>query len=164
MAWSSAPATRTPDTVRLPAPRLRGLATVEESLAKRRSVREFQERDLSWEDIGQLLWACQGVTDPQGLRTAPSAGALYPLDVFVVTPSGVYRYHPGPHEVRRIGDQWRGDPRVDSCWSPGCRIGAERWEKSASQSGGRSPASTLGWVISPVGRLPSMHSIPSITS
>lgn len=102
MTWTSAPATRTPDTVRLPAPRLRGLATVEESLAKRRSVREFQERDLSWEDIGQLLWACQGVTDPQGLRTAPSAGALYSLDVFVVMSSGVYRYHPGPHEVRRI--------------------------------------------------------------
>ncbi|HLG56469.1 MAG TPA: SagB/ThcOx family dehydrogenase [Vicinamibacterales bacterium] len=105
MAWSPAPTTGTPDTVSLPGPRLRGLASVEESLARRRSVREFQERELSWDDIGQLLWACQGVTDPQGFRTAPSAGALYPLDVFVVTPSGVYRYHPGPHEVRRIADR-----------------------------------------------------------
>jgi SagB-type dehydrogenase family enzyme len=83
------------------APHMRSAVSLEESLARRRSIREFRDRDLSWDDIGQLLWACQGVTDPEGLRTAPSAGALYPLDVFVVTSSGVYRYHPEPHEVRR---------------------------------------------------------------
>jgi SagB-type dehydrogenase family enzyme len=89
----------------LPAPRLQGLVSLERSLTQRRSVREFQERDLSWADIGQLLWACQGVTDPHGLRTAPSAGALYPLDIFVVTSSGVYRYYPEPHEVHRTADR-----------------------------------------------------------
>jgi SagB-type dehydrogenase family enzyme len=45
------------------------------------------------------------VTDPQGHRTAPSAGALYPLDIFVVTSSGVYRYYSEPHEVRRTDDR-----------------------------------------------------------
>jgi SagB-type dehydrogenase family enzyme len=84
---------------------MRGLVTLEESLARRRSVREFQERDLSWADIGQLLWACQGVTDAQGFRTSPSAGALYPLDVFIATSSGVYRYDPEQHEVRRTIDR-----------------------------------------------------------
>jgi SagB-type dehydrogenase family enzyme len=95
-------AIKTIDTLRLPAPRMRGIVTLEESLARRRSVREFEERDLSWADIGQLLWACQGVTDTQGFRTAPSAGALYPLDVFVATASGVYRYEPEQHEVHRV--------------------------------------------------------------
>jgi SagB-type dehydrogenase family enzyme len=101
MAESSPTAIMAIDTIRLPAPRMRGAVTLEESLARRRSVREFQERDLSWADIGQLLWACQGVTDTQGFRTAPSAGALYPLDVFIATASGVYRYDPEQHEVRR---------------------------------------------------------------
>jgi SagB-type dehydrogenase family enzyme len=105
MERPSSTATRAADTLRLPAPRLHGLVTLEQSLAQRRSVRQFEEHDLSWPDIGQLLWACQGVTDPQGLRTAPSAGALYPLDVFVVTSSGVYRYDPEPHEVHRIADR-----------------------------------------------------------
>ena len=105
MARPSLTATKAADTLRLPAPRLRGLVTLEQSLAQRRSVRQFEERDLSWADIGQLLWACQGVTDPQGLRTAPSAGALYPLDIFVVTSSGVYRYDPEPHEVHRTADR-----------------------------------------------------------
>lgn len=93
------------ETVHLPAPRIRGAVSVEESLVRRRSIRQFQDRGLSWGDIAQLLWACQGVTDPEGLRTAPSAGALYPLDVFVVTSSGVYRYEPEPHELRRTGDR-----------------------------------------------------------
>jgi SagB-type dehydrogenase family enzyme len=84
---------------------MRSAVSLEESLARRRSIREFRDRNLSWDDIGQLLWASQGVTDPEGLRTAPSAGALNPLDVFVVTSSGVYRYHPEPHEVRRTVDR-----------------------------------------------------------
>jgi hypothetical protein len=105
MARSSTTADKGSDTVHLAAPRLRGAVSLEESLAGRRSVREFQERDLSWDDISQLLWSCQGVTDFQGFRTAPSAGALYPLDAFVVTSSGVYRYYPEQLEVRRTADR-----------------------------------------------------------
>jgi hypothetical protein len=84
---------------------MRSAVSLEESLARRRSVREFGDRKLSWEEIGQLLWACQGVTDAQGFRTAPSAGALYPLDTFVVTASGVHRYDPERHEMRRTTDR-----------------------------------------------------------
>ena len=67
-------------------------------LKQRRSVREFQSVSLSLEEIGQLLWAAQGITHPLGYRTAPSAGALYPLELYVVVGQvegmdrGVYHY------------------------------------------------------------------------
>ena len=61
--------------ISLPAPRLEGEMSLEEAIANRRSVREFTEEPLSLEEISQLLWAAQGITDPRGLRAAPSAGA-----------------------------------------------------------------------------------------
>lgn len=84
-------------TIVLPTPSLKGTLTLEEALAKRRSVREFTEEQLSLEEIGQLLWAVQGITHPAGYRTAPSAGALYPLEVYVTTPEGMYHYDPQGH-------------------------------------------------------------------
>jgi SagB-type dehydrogenase family enzyme len=90
------------DTVRLPAPREKGEISIEESLAKRRSVRSFTRQPLTIPEISQLLWAAQGITDTAwGLRTAPSAGALYPLEVFVVLPAGVYHYDPRRHMLKR---------------------------------------------------------------
>jgi len=94
--------------IALPQARLSGAMSVEEALHRRRSVREYGEGPLSLEEIGQLLWAAQGMTDPLGLRTAPSSGALYPLEVFLavgdvvdVSP-GVYHYHPRHHELRQL--------------------------------------------------------------
>ncbi len=76
-------------------------------LFARRSVRQFQSRDLTAGEIGQLLWAGQGKTSPQGFRTAPSAGALYPLEIHAVTESGVFRYDPNHHqaELKAVGDK-----------------------------------------------------------
>ena len=65
----------------LPAPARSGHMSLEEALARRRSVREFSNKPLSDQDVSQLLWAAQGITHPEGLRTAPSAGALYPLEL-----------------------------------------------------------------------------------
>jgi SagB-type dehydrogenase family enzyme len=79
--------------------------SVEEALAKRRSVREFALSTLNWQQIGQLLWAAQGITHPEGLRTAPSAGALYPLQLYVATPSGFYHYNPQIHRLERRSEQ-----------------------------------------------------------
>ncbi|HWI15056.1 MAG TPA: SagB/ThcOx family dehydrogenase [Burkholderiales bacterium] len=80
----------------LPAPDELGGPPLAYALARRRSVREFRPRRLTLQEIGQLLWAAQGITDSmRGLRTAPSAGALYPLEIDAVTRDGVYRY--GPH-------------------------------------------------------------------
>jgi len=86
-------------TVALPPPRSKGTLTLEETLAQRRSVREFSDARLTLAELSQLLWAAQGITRSDGLRTAPSAGALYPLEVYVVTPDGAYHYEPQGHRL-----------------------------------------------------------------
>jgi SagB-type dehydrogenase family enzyme len=92
--------------VALPSPAPAGAISLEEALARRRSVRAFTPRALSTNEVGQLLWAAQGVTDSRGHRTAPSAGATYPLEVYAVTPEGVWRYLPAEHALAivRTGD------------------------------------------------------------
>jgi SagB-type dehydrogenase family enzyme len=88
-------------SIELPRPSRQGERSLEETLATRRSVREFADRPLTNAEISQLLWAAQGITHPDGLRTAPSAGALYPLEIHVATSSGHYRYEPVKHELEQ---------------------------------------------------------------
>ncbi len=88
------------EEVSLPAPILKGEMSLEETLALRRSVRSFTDEALTLAEIGQLLWAAQGITCDWGGRTAPSAGALYPLEVYVATADGLYHYMPQGHKVR----------------------------------------------------------------
>ncbi|MBL8612422.1 MAG: SagB/ThcOx family dehydrogenase [Myxococcales bacterium] len=89
--------------VALPAPRSSGAMSVEAAIAARRSSRSFSGAPLTDAELGQLLWAAQGVTEPtQGLRAAPSAGALYPLVVYVVSAEGVRRYEPQGHGLARV--------------------------------------------------------------
>src|SRR5690606_18374727 len=77
----------------------------EETLTRRRSVRSFAAESVSIAEIAQLLWAAQGVTSPAGERTAPSAGALYPLTLYLVAgrvrdlPIGVYEYDAAGHRL-----------------------------------------------------------------
>ncbi len=92
--------------ITLPKPRLHGQKSLEDLLKIRRSLREFdQARPLKLNEVSQLLWAAQGITDLRGLRTAPSAGALYPLEVHVVVGAvrgldlGVYRYQVRGHRL-----------------------------------------------------------------
>jgi SagB-type dehydrogenase family enzyme len=87
------------ETIDLPDPHLQGEVSLEETLTGRRSVRSFDDTVLTWEQIGQLLWAAQGITSDWGGRTAPSAGALYPLELHVVTVEGIYHYFPQGHRV-----------------------------------------------------------------
>jgi SagB-type dehydrogenase family enzyme len=98
------------DAVKLPAPRTTGTLSLNDALATRRSVREFTSAALTWDEIGQLLWAAQGVTHDGGKRTAPSAGATYPLELYVATADGVFHYRPNRHEVTQVG---RRDVRRD---------------------------------------------------
>ena len=66
--------------IQLSEPSLKGTVSFEEALTKRRSVRQFTDQQLKPAQIGQLAWAGQGITEMQrGLRTAPSAGATYPI-------------------------------------------------------------------------------------
>jgi SagB-type dehydrogenase family enzyme len=76
-------------------------------------VRGFSGEPLTIGEISQLLWAAQGITDPEGLRAAPSAGALYPLEIHVVANNvsdlapGVYKYTVKKHELLKVtvGDE-----------------------------------------------------------
>lgn len=98
--------------VALAPPSLEGGVSVEQALHRRRSVRHFAAGPLGWADVGQMLWAAQGESHPQGLRTAPSAGALHPLVVYLVAghvtglPAAVYQYDPQAHVLvlTRPGD------------------------------------------------------------
>ncbi len=107
-ATASETSRATHEVVALPAPQLKGRLTLEEALAQRRSVREFADAPLTLTELGQLLWAAQGTTHPAGLRTAPSAGALYPLQVYAVTREAVYHYLPQGHQMTT---HVRGDVR-----------------------------------------------------
>jgi len=99
--WPPTPMATLPisQEVTLSPPRTDGEVSLEACLARRRSVRDYAGQDLTWEQIGQLLWAAQGLTADWGGRTAPSAGALYPLEVYVATRRGVYRYVPQGHRL-----------------------------------------------------------------
>jgi SagB-type dehydrogenase family enzyme len=94
--------------LKLPQPRLTSDISLEQSLLKRRSVRDFSEAPLNLEEVSQLLWAAQGITAESGGRTAPSAGALYPLEVYLVAglveglAPGTYHYKPQGHELISI--------------------------------------------------------------
>ena len=90
-----------PSQVQLPRPTITGERSLEDVIASRRSVREFSDESLTDAEISQLLWAAQGVTDGKGLRAAPSAGALYPLEIYIARSSGLFRYVPGDHELTR---------------------------------------------------------------
>jgi len=90
----------------LPPADKQGHMTLEAALAARRSVRRFEARALTPGEMGQLCWATQGVTSPRGLRAAPSAGATFPLELYVADARGLWRYDPGRHalEPARQGD------------------------------------------------------------
>jgi SagB-type dehydrogenase family enzyme len=81
-----------------------GPMSLEDVLSRRRSVRRFTARPLSEDEILRLCWAAQGITHPAGYRTAPSAGALHPLDLYVATAEGVAVYDPPHHRLVRRGD------------------------------------------------------------
>jgi SagB-type dehydrogenase family enzyme len=109
LAGAEAPPASAPAApLKLPAPLLSGPVAVEQALQQRRSVRRLAATPLALADLAQLLWAAQGVTDAQGHRTAPSAGALYPLEVLLVAgrvdglAPGVYRYRPGEHALVKV--------------------------------------------------------------
>jgi nitroreductase len=70
--------------IQLPRPRLKSGYSFEKVLAERRSVREYAREALTLANVSQLLWSAQGVTSQEGWRTAPSAGATFPLELCLV--------------------------------------------------------------------------------
>ena len=94
-----------------------GKVSLEKAIKERRTIRDFREGSLSLNHLSQLLWAAQGITEPTtGRRAAPSGGALYPLDIYILIgengvekiEAGVYHYLPKEHSVSMIS---KGDRR-----------------------------------------------------
>ena len=100
--------------ITLPEPVYDSDTSLEATLLNRRSVRDYTEEPVTLPQLSQLLWAGQGITSPSGFRTAPSAGGLYPLKLYVVAgnvagmPAGIYEYEPETHTLKKIKD---GDQR-----------------------------------------------------
>jgi SagB-type dehydrogenase family enzyme len=98
------------EAIKLPAPATKGTVSVEEALQNRRSVRLFANRALNLAQISQLLWAADGITNPQGKRTAPSGKATYPMDLYLVAGErgvtglapGLYHYNVADHALEPV--------------------------------------------------------------
>lgn len=101
----------------LPEPKTKGAMSLEESISRRRSIRSFASKELSLEQISQILWATQGITEPRrGFRAAPSAGALYPLEIYLIKGDGIFHYDVENHSLEKTGDNdVRGDV-VRAAW------------------------------------------------
>lgn len=96
------------EKIKLPLPRHDSATSVEKALLDRRSVRDLRDEPLTINEVSQLLWAAQGITDSRGFRTAPSAGALYPLELYIAIVNvkgiakGAYKYNPHNHELVKV--------------------------------------------------------------
>ena len=88
--------------VALPPPDPRGTMPLEQAIAKRRSRRHFSREPVTLEQMGQLLWSAAGLTSPEGLRAAPSAGAMYPLEVYAACAEGLFHYQPEDHSLVKL--------------------------------------------------------------
>lgn len=102
--------------LQLPAVRLDSPVSLESALQNRRSVRKYADEPLSLEEVSQLLWAAQGIISKGVYRTAPSAGALYPLEIYLLAGevdglrTGIYKYLPSGHQLLEVSSQdQRGD-------------------------------------------------------
>ncbi len=133
--------------VALPPPQTSGAVPFEEVLLRRRSVRQFEEDPLTQEQLSQLLWAAQGLTDPRGFRTAPSAGALYPLELYLATADGAFHYAPSNHALQEVAsedrrpDLWRAALRQEAVrQAPAVFALAAVYERTSAKYGAqRSP-------------------------
>jgi len=115
-----------PSSINLPEPHTDAGTSVEQALRLRRSVRTFAEKPLQLSEVAQLLWSAQGITSRDGLRTAPSAGALYPLEIYLVAgsvndlPVGVWHYLPDNHRLEQLNDTDIRNPlahaALDQAW------------------------------------------------
>ena len=119
----------------LPKPSLDGKVSVEKAIQQRRTIRDFKETPLSIPHLAQLLWAAQGITDPKGVgRSAPSGGARYPLDIYLIVGKkgveglgeGVYHYAPENHSISSMNkkDLRReiGSASLGQMWMAGASV------------------------------------------
>lgn len=137
----------------LPEPKFKGEVSLEETISKRRSRRNFLNKPLPLNEISQILWAAQGVTDKSlGFRTVPSAGALYPLEIYLIVKEkgveglevGVYHYQPQDHSLKPYFKDYSHQDFVRACLSqeacelaPVCLVIAAEYERTTAKYGER---------------------------
>lgn len=138
------------DMIQLPEPKLDSDKSLEAAVNARRSRRVFADRAITVEQLGQILWCAQGVTDPKGHRAAPSAGATQPLEAYAVVGKveglepGFYHYLPESHSLERVKE---GDLRAQLAAAalsqqfiakaPATVVIAAEYERTAARYGGR---------------------------
>ena len=99
---------KTDKIIKLPGPKISGGISIEEAIKGRRSVRDYTSESVTPEELSQILWAAQGITGKSRGRAAPSAGATYPLELYVVVERvtgldpGLYHYLPKEHAIERF--------------------------------------------------------------
>jgi SagB-type dehydrogenase family enzyme len=130
--------------VALPEPDKSGSMPLEQAVAARRSRRDFTPQPLTLEQIGQLLWAAQGQDAHSRYRTCPSAGATYPLEVFVVTAEGLFVYLPDTHTLEKLTEQDLRSGLASAAWgqrfieaAPLTLIFAARFSRTTGRYGQR---------------------------
>ncbi len=105
--------------ITLPKPKQDGTISLEKAIAVRRSQRDFLPQSLTLEQIGQLAWAAQGQEAGGRYRTSPSAGATYPLELFVVFKEGLYHYLPAKHSLEKLTEQDLRAKLASAAWGQG---------------------------------------------
>lgn len=109
--------------INLPEPDTVGNMTLEKALTLRRSVRSYKDEPLSIFEVSQLLWAAQGITNDRGFRTAPSAGATFPLEMYAMVNNvdglkkGLYHYSPQDNSIKMISDDDMSADIMKACLS-----------------------------------------------
>ncbi|MEO0096884.1 MAG: SagB/ThcOx family dehydrogenase [candidate division WOR-3 bacterium] len=136
--------------MKLPKPRYKSEVSVEEALLKRRSVRSYKKSPLTLEEVSQLLWAAYGITTDWGGKTCPSAGATYPLVIYLVVGEvkdlkpGVYQYLPEEHSIKLVSEKDVRKELTEAAWqqeyisnAPINIIIAANYERTTSHYGER---------------------------
>jgi SagB-type dehydrogenase family enzyme len=132
------------ELITLPKPNQKGPMSLEQTISARRSRRDFSPEPLTLEQIGQLTWAAQGQDARSRYRTTPSAGATYPLELFVVTSDGFFRYLPAEHSLEKVLEQDLRSALSSAAWgqefiraAPLTLVFAARFSRTTNRYGQR---------------------------
>ncbi len=134
----------------LPRARTSGTMSVEQAIAQRRSIREYADIPLRLEEVSQLLWAVQGSVANGSRRTVPSAGATYPLEIYVAVKKveglspGIYHYRVRTHDLELLRKENIAEALAKACWNqyfiqeaPVVILFAVNYERTTSRYGKR---------------------------
>jgi SagB-type dehydrogenase family enzyme len=111
--------------MKLPVPRYKSEISVEQAISDRRSIRDYKDEALTLEEVSQLLWSAQGKTSNWGGRAIPSAGATYPLEIYLVAGKvkgldvGVYHYQVEKHELEKLNNRDIRSEIASAAWRQG---------------------------------------------